>query len=203
MADYKPKSDFELALAAQCPYCNAKPGVDCHTPSGERMQGVHNQRLAAYRQFQMDLQPQGVDPSATPMSAEAAVRYTPPAQKRKPRNDFERDVANRADVAAMACGLNATPDQLLFMVQTVLDDVAEQPIGRTDSESDLELLKRLGFRPRYLLCKHPAWPDPLDIWPPTEEHARETFENNPHPDAYVLRKWEGPREVFIAPRREQ
>jgi len=42
---------------------------------------------------------------------------------RKPRNDFERDIANDLDVAAMACGLNATPDQILFMVESVIDSV--------------------------------------------------------------------------------
>lgn len=28
-----------------------------------------------------------------------------------------------------------------------------------------------GFTKRYFLVGHPAWPDPLMIWPPTEENA--------------------------------
>lgn len=34
-----------------------------------------------------------------------------------------------------------------------------------------EVLAAAGFAKRYRLCGHPAYPDPLDIWPPTEENA--------------------------------
>lgn len=32
-------------------------------------------------------------------------------------------------------------------------------------------LKTAGLEQRYYLIGHPAWPDPLCIWPPTEENA--------------------------------
>jgi hypothetical protein len=63
-------------------------------------------------------------------------------------------------------------------------------------EIDDETLVRLGFTPSYYLCKHPAWPDPLHIWPSTAGQAKKTFEEHPHPDAYVVKTWAGgPSEV--------
>lgn len=40
----------------------------------------------------------------------------------------------------------------------------------------------------YVLCGHPAWPDPLRIWPPTRERALATLAEHPHPDAYLQRR---------------
>lgn len=71
------------------------------------------------------------------------------------------------------------------------------------SASDEAELERMGFEPRYYLCKHPAWPDPLNIWPPTQENAEYAYRRYPHPDAYVLKKWaEGPRDILFPPRGE-
>lgn len=75
-------------------------------------------------------------------------------------------------------------------------NTAEQPTasGRVNATDDL--LISLGFVPSYYLCRHPAWPDPLHIWPSTAEHAEKTYNDHPHPDAYVMRIWEkGPREI--------
>ncbi len=59
------------------------------------------------------------------------------------------------------------------------------------------------LRASYYLCRHPAWPDPLHIWPSTAEHAEKTYNEHPHPDAYVMRVWEkGPREI-VHPARSQ
>lgn len=38
---------------------------------------------------------------------------------------------------------------------------------------------------RYYFCGHPAWPDPLMLWPPTLERARQHYEDSPHPNAWV------------------
>lgn len=75
-----------------------------------------------------------------------------------------------------------------------------QPTG----ECDADVLVRLGFVPSYYLCRHPAWPDPLHIWPSTAENAEKTYKEHPHPDAYVMRVWEkGPREVVHPARGAQ
>lgn len=39
-----------------------------------------------------------------------------------------------------------------------------------------EALQAAGFAKRYRLCGHPAYPDPLNIWPPTEENAARIYE---------------------------
>lgn len=44
---------------------------------------------------------------------------------RIPRNDTERDIANAVDTAALACGANLTPDQLLFLVEATIDAYKE------------------------------------------------------------------------------
>lgn len=38
---------------------------------------------------------------------------------------------------------------------------------------------------RYYFCGHPAWPDPLILWPPTLANARQRYEDSPHPNAWV------------------
>ena len=60
------------------------------------------------------------------------------------------------------------------------------------------------FDERWYLCGHPAWPDPLMIWPPTEEKARESYERNAHPNAWLGRRLEqGRMEVVLPMRGEQ
>ena len=49
-------------------------------------------------------------------------------------------------------------------------------------------VERLGLREEWVMCGHPAWPDPLPITPPTEEAARATLAQHPHPDAYLQRR---------------
>ena len=39
-----------------------------------------------------------------------------------------------------------------------------------------EQLKAAGFAKRYSLCGHPAYPDTLTVWPPTEENAASIYE---------------------------
>ncbi|NKS17341.1 hypothetical protein GS490_13525 [Rhodococcus hoagii] len=56
-------------------------------------------------------------------------------------------------------------------------------------------------RVEYLLCGHPGWPDPLDVWPPTEENALrvwdEYVEPDKHPKAILVRRFgPGGREVI-------
>jgi hypothetical protein len=51
-----------------------------------------------------------------------------------------------------------------------------------------QVVEGLGLREEWLLCGHPAWPDPLHITPPTREAARDALRRHPHPDAYILRR---------------
>lgn len=77
---------------------------------------------------------------------------------------------------------------------------AETPL----SDDDVETLLRLGFVPSYYLCQHPAWPDPLHVWPSSAENAQKTYDDHPHPDAYVLKVWErGPRQIVHAARGQE
>ena len=57
---------------------------------------------------------------------------------------------------------------------------------KESTEKDLtdEQLVAAGFRKRYYLCGHPAYPDPLNIWPPTEENAKRIY------DEYVAGSFE-------------
>lgn len=92
------------------------------------------------------------------------------------------------------------------MAEVYLDAEAGAALSKAlegEHESEEELLLRLGFQPRYRLVKHPAWPDPLDIWPPTLEQAEKTLAEHPHPDAYITRRWESPVTVIIPPRGEK
>jgi len=50
----------------------------------------------------------------------------------------------------------------------------ERPTADYDALSD-EALTAAGFAKRYYLCGHPAYPDPLSVWPPTEENAARIF----------------------------
>jgi len=52
-----------------------------------------------------------------------------------------------------------------------------------------ELLTALGFEKRYRLVGHPAWPDPLQIIPATEEQARKVWEEHSHPNAWISYRW--------------
>lgn len=50
--------------------------------------------------------------------------------------------------------------------------------GPDSAESGLptdEQLTAAGFRKRYVLCGHPAYPDPLWIWPADEENAERIY----------------------------
>lgn len=66
-----------------------------------------------------------------------------------------------------------------------------------------DMLRKLGFVERYYLIGHPGWPDPMAIWPATYENAKRVWDEFPHENASIIRKWEqGPRtEVF--PRRPE
>lgn len=41
---------------------------------------------------------------------------------------------------------------------------------------------------QFLLCGHPAWPDPLLLNPPTLDHGRRLLAEHPHPDAHIRRR---------------
>lgn len=64
-----------------------------------------------------------------------------------------------------------------------------------------EQLYAAGFRKRYYLCGHPAYPDPLSVWPPTEENAKRiydeyvapTFESYVAALGYTPRRFNGER----------
>lgn len=56
-------------------------------------------------------------------------------------------------------------------------------------------------RIEYLLCGHPGWPDPLHVWPPTEENALRVWNEyvvpDKHPKAILVRRYgPGGREVI-------
>lgn len=54
-----------------------------------------------------------------------------------------------------------------------------------------------GFTEKWWMCGHPAWPAPLDIWPPGRESAIDTIKRNPHPNARLMREWVGGRVEYI------
>lgn len=68
-------------------------------------------------------------------------------------------------------------------VTTSKEDPSRQDLPETcemvwDPEgdgADEATMKRLGFEKRYHLCGHPAYPDPMSIWPATEERATEIW----------------------------
>lgn len=54
-----------------------------------------------------------------------------------------------------------------------VDDLAFSIVETLDHDETVReaVLVAAGFRKRYRLCGHPAYPDPLDIHPPTAENA--------------------------------
>jgi len=65
------------------------------------------------------------------------------------------------------------------------------------------VVKALGLERRYYLAGHPGWPDPLMIWPPTEEVALATYERYPHPRARLLATWAAESKVLREPEQKE
>jgi hypothetical protein len=65
------------------------------------------------------------------------------------------------------------------------------------------LFKEAGLERRYYLAGHPAWPDPLKIWPPTRENAIKVYEANPHPEARLFEVWEQTRLTLLRSGRSE
>jgi hypothetical protein len=73
----------------------------------------------------------------------------------------------------------------------------EDPYGSPLSRPPLDvIMEREGLAKRYYLVGHPAWPDPLLIWPPTLENAlayKEKYVDPPREDGRTPRimwRWE-------------
>ena len=121
-----------------------------------------------------------------------------------------RDIGDQyAQIAAtatsdLAKSANSAEASKYYGIAARLSGTVSEPVSsETLAAAPDGLLESLGFVPSYYLCRHPAWPDPLHIWPSTAEHAEKTFNDHPHPDAYVMRIWEkGPREI-VHPARGQ
>lgn len=56
---------------------------------------------------------------------------------------------------------------------------------------------------RYYFCGHPAWPDPLRVWPPTLDNARRHYEDSSHPDAWVGSRIEQQSLDVVIPKRSE
>lgn len=69
--------------------------------------------------------------------------------RRVPRSDFERDVANAVDTAAMACGATLTADQTLFLTQAALD-ASERAIMARALETFAEQIPMDVHDPRHI-----------------------------------------------------
>lgn len=58
----------------------------------------------------------------------------------------------------------------------------------------LDLLQESASLERdWFMCCHPAWPDPLRIWPRGEENAARTIREHPNPQAYLISELKGGR----------
>lgn len=62
---------------------------------------------------------------------------------------------------------------------------------------DETALQAAGFAKRYYMCGHPAYPDPLKIWPATEQRAAEIYEQYVAPsfDEYIAALGHTPRRL--------
>ncbi|WIB65804.1 hypothetical protein [Curtobacterium sp. MCBD17_040] len=131
--------------------------------------------------------------------------HTPPADITGAQAQLLRDLADEWAANPDAWGDNGKDyrNELRDRADALdASAAAQQDEQQLTGEQGDATLVRLGFERRYYLCGHPAWPDPLRIWPPTAEHAERTFLEHPHPDAYVLLKWElGPRTIVHGPTR--
>lgn len=81
----------------------------------------------------------------------------------------------------------------------------EAPASTATADGREAALRNLGFEKRYRLVGHPAYPDPLDIWPPTAERAAEIHDHycTQTFDQYIASIGHVPRRLLGGPLRPE
>ena len=117
------------------------------------------------------------------------------------------DLLDRQQPGAIPAALEAFEHHL----QAIAAYTREDPYGSPVTRPPLDvIMEREGLARRYYLVGHPAWPDPLMIWPPTAENAadyhRQYVVEDDRPEAAnarVMWRWEQGRMTEWQPPTKQ